>query len=722
MRHAVDIMAINETWLRAGEEGRAPAVPGYRLRHRPRPPNVRSRGGGVGFYVRDGLTIHVLKHPEVYTVEQMWLKFISRGKKIVIGTAYRPPWLDMDTFFAALTESISSFVWSDYMILVGDFNINVLNEKSTSFIKLNNFLTTTNLKQHVTKPTHFTSENETLLDLICSDCSVSRVEVDYISDLSNHAFITCTLNIIKEKPKPKWMSRRSLKNINLTDFNQSLTSFDWDAILLMENVDEALTTFTASILALYDIHAPKKTFRVKSEQYPWITHNMKLIMKDRDDAQIRAKLTKQRSHIRYYNELRNYVKGALNREKKAYFDSFINANTKNPKALWKHLKKHIRIKPQREQLLPPHLRDPNCINMHFLDTPGPRHSPPTYISYFESHRYNNDAVLTLKPVTDQAVWKAIRELSSQAVGSDDISLDMLKLTTPSTLKIITHIINISISSNTFPTLWRNALVQPIPKKDHPDSYKDLRPISILPCMSKILEKIVYKQVVEYLEANRMLPDLQSGFRRQRGTATALTDVVDNIIRAQDRGDLFWYPDGDITSNRLKHSVLSLLQHRAPAAALDALATAAGRKPTMIRVQNKLEKASACLEYFTTRQWAFADGNVRELCASLAPRDRESFDFDVSAIDWDKYIESYVLGIRCFLFKESPETLPKSRRVLRRLHIVHTLVQVTLALLAWRFLFRRSRALRAVWARVCAALWRLARLARLDRLARLLPQD
>ncbi|CAG4964365.1 unnamed protein product [Colias eurytheme] len=173
--------------------------------------------------------------------------------------------------------------------------------------------------------------------------------------------------------------------------------------------------------------------------------------------------------------------------------------------------------------------------MHFLDTPGPRHSPPSYISYYESHRYNKDAVLTLKPVTDQAVWKAIRELTSQAVGSDDISLDMLKLTTPSTLKIITHIINTSISSNAFPTLWRNALVQPIPKKDHPDTYKDLRPISILPCMSKILEKIVHRQVVEYLETNRILPDLQSGFRRQRGTATALTDVVDNIIRAQDGG-------------------------------------------------------------------------------------------------------------------------------------------------------------------------------------------
>lgn len=86
---------------------------------------------------------------------------------------------------------------------------------------------------------------------------------------------------------------------------------------------------------------------------------------------------------------------------------------------------------------------------------------------------------------------------------------------------------------------------------------------------------------------------------------------------------------------------------------------------MMRVQNKLEKASACLEYFTTRQWAFADDNVKALCSALSPEDQNTFDFDVTNIDWDAYIESYVLGIRRFLFKESPDTLPKSRKTLRR---------------------------------------------------------
>ncbi|CAF4957111.1 unnamed protein product [Pieris macdunnoughi] len=173
--------------------------------------------------------------------------------------------------------------------------------------------------------------------------------------------------------------------------------------------------------------------------------------------------------------------------------------------------------------------------------------------------------------------------------------------------------------------------------------------------------------------------------------------------------LVWYPGGDITNNRLKHRILMLLQHRAPAALFDILTAVTGNKPSMMRVQSKLEKASSCLEYFTTRQWAFSDDNVKALCTYLSPQDRTTFDFDVSKIDWDAYIESYVLGIRRFLFKESPETLPKSRAILWRLHIVHTLTKVATVFILWRFLFSRSNALRTLWHRIWDLLSRIARL-------------
>ncbi|XP_039752197.1 putative fatty acyl-CoA reductase CG5065 [Pararge aegeria] len=181
------------------------------------------------------------------------------------------------------------------------------------------------------------------------------------------------------------------------------------------------------------------------------------------------------------------------------------------------------------------------------------------------------------------------------------------------------------------------------------------------------------------------------------------------MRKHPFSEVVWYPGGNITSNRLVHNTRALIQHRAPATVVDFFAKLSGSKPMMVRVQNKLEKASSCLEYFTTRQWAFSDDNVQALCTALSVEDRNTFDFDVTNIDWDAYIESYVLGIRRFLFKESPDTLPRSRKILRRLHIVHILTQVTAVFFLWRFLFSRSNALRNLWRRIVDIMTRAARL-------------
>lgn len=66
---------------------------------------------------------------------------------------------------------------------------------------------------------------------------------------------------------------------------------------------------------------------------------------------------------------------------------------------------------------------------------------------------------------------------------------------------------------------------------------------------------------------------------------------------------------------------------------------------MVKIQDKLAKAAKCLEYFTTHEWSFDDNNVRMLNMSLSEQDRREFSFDVAQINWEEYIENYVLGIR-----------------------------------------------------------------------------
>ncbi|CAG4982071.1 unnamed protein product [Colias eurytheme] len=536
LRHSVDLMAINETWLREGEEGRAPVVPGYRLRHVPRPPSTRSRGGGVGFYIKKGLSVQVVSHPghAFPMVEQMWLKLVVRGKVLVVGTAYRPPWMDSGMFFEALTESMGTFVWCDYIILLGDFNINTLNCNHSNFLKLDTFLGTFKLKQHVTEPTHFTANSETLLDLVCTNVPVSCVTVDHIGALSNHAFITFLLHLKKEKPLTKHITYRSIKTIDNDLFQQSLNNISWNNLLLLDDVNDLVAALTDIILSLFDFYAPKKIIHIREKHYPWITYNMKKIMNCRDKAQIKARKTKLSADKDTYLELKHYVRLAIHREKVAYFDTYINNNINRPSIMWKHIKEQVQINTKKDTILPSHINNPVEINDHFLNIPGTIPVDQSTLTYYQSHRFN-DSVFKFKLVDENTVLKTVNEIKSQAIGVDDISLDMFLLTLPNSLPTLTRIINTSFQTHTFPHSWRQAIVYPIPKNNHPDSLKDLRPISVLPCLSKVIEKLVHKQLTEFLELHDILPEQQSGFRKHRGTATALMDVVDNVLCAQDDG-------------------------------------------------------------------------------------------------------------------------------------------------------------------------------------------
>lgn len=112
---------------------------------------------------------------------------------------------------------------------------------------------------------------------------------------------------------------------------------------------------------------------------------------------------------------------------------------------------------------------------------------------------------------------------------------MLLITLPDSLSTITALINHSLVTSVFPEAWKSALVTPLPKKSSVTQFQDLRPVSILPCMSKILERVVHMQLSSYMEENDILPVRQSGFRKSHSTATALLDITDNIVTAQDRG-------------------------------------------------------------------------------------------------------------------------------------------------------------------------------------------
>lgn len=541
--HSVDIMAINETWLKPEEEGRAPRVPGYKLKHIPRPEHIKKgKGGGVGFYVKTGVRARIIPHPEQPDVEQMWLNVNINGKKMLVGTGYRPPWFNLSRFLEGIPDSISALAPYDHIVLLGDFNVNLLDINDGKTKQFNDFLNYTNLSQVVQTPTHFKGDTSTLIDIICIDVRVRNVMVSHVKELGHHSFVTCDTVIKREKPKPRLVVYRPLKDILVDYFSVDLASIPWMEISFLPDVNSMASNFNLFTSQLFDLHAPIKSKIFRDHPTPWITENIRLMFKLRDEA--RERFHKIKDNIneqdkvaatkRYYLDLKKQAITALTEEKKVYFTRHINNNIKNPKVLWQNLKSEV-LPSHGDGLLPGHFDNPDEINKAFLNVPGESNVTISQLTFFEFNRFSNNQFV-LKNVNQEAIHKILKGLCTNAKGVDGLSLDMLTLTLPSSLQAITSIVNKSIDTHTFPEAWKCAIVRPIPKINNPSTFKDLRPVSILPCISKVLERVVYTQMSDYLETNNMLPDLQSGFRKGRGTATALSDVIGNILEARDVGE------------------------------------------------------------------------------------------------------------------------------------------------------------------------------------------
>ncbi|XP_033326344.1 putative fatty acyl-CoA reductase CG5065 [Megalopta genalis] len=187
------------------------------------------------------------------------------------------------------------------------------------------------------------------------------------------------------------------------------------------------------------------------------------------------------------------------------------------------------------------------------------------------------------------------------------------------------------------------------------------------------------------------------------------ELMFKYTRMHPPNDAIWYPGGRCRSNAIVNKMCTLFQHMLPAHILDFFLRLRGKPPTMVGIQTKLHKATQCLEYFSTQQWNFRDDNVRRLGEQLSPEDRQIFMFDVRQIDWPSYLEHYILGIRHFILKESPDTLPAARSHIKKLYWIHKTLEFGMLLVVLRFLFLRSSVTRTACFSLLSIVLRMCRM-------------
>ena len=282
------------------------------------------------------------------------------------------------------------------------------------------------------------------------------------------------------------------------------------------------------------MYTPVRTITLRKKYCPWITDNIKIIMGLRDQAYIRCRESGDPLDFQHYRDLRNFTNASIKREKRAYIE--YKLSNKGIKDLWVGFR-DLGIVRQKNKSIPESLADADEMNEHFLQTQIDSPGNIDLINY-----YNNNILervqekFTFSLVTVEQVENALLSIKSNAVGADGIGLRMVRLCCPDILPYLCHIINVCLELSVCPDEWKRGLIHPIPKGNNPTGVGDLRPITILPVMSKILERIVFEQLRVHLEAYNILPVNQSGFRSGHSCTTALLAVIDDVLRAVDDGE------------------------------------------------------------------------------------------------------------------------------------------------------------------------------------------
>lgn len=260
-------------------------------------------------------------------------------------------------------------------------------------------------------------------------------------------------------------------------------------------------------------------------------------MKLRDRAFLRAKKSGSEAHYEYYKSLRNTTTQTIRREKKAYLNhKFLN---KNPKELWSELSK-FNIGRKRSSELPVGLRNPEEINNHFIDSVDSlvrsvKGDNSALNDFYQSNVVSEiESRFSFHFVTEHKISNILQSIKTNAVGVDEISIKMIRMCFPAIISPITHIVNECLRLSIFPSVWKIAKIYPLNKVQPPSSFGDLRPLSILPVLSKVLERVMVEQLNNHVENNNILPKYQSGFRAGYSCSTALLNIVDDILCAHDK--------------------------------------------------------------------------------------------------------------------------------------------------------------------------------------------
>ena len=256
---------------------------------------------------------------------------------------------------------------------------------------------------------------------------------------------------------------------------------------------------------------------------------------------------------KHYQAARNKVTIEMRKSKSNYFQQKIKDCEKiDPKATWKLINSLVGKSHKSNHVTEIELEGKNTVdgseiseafNDYFINIGPKLAAESTSNSSNNVHKYLktdklNYTFFSFENVLVDNVLLTLRHLqTSKSTGLDNISAKMLKIAANIIAPSLTYIFNLSLSTGIFIDDWKNARVNPIYKEGSRRNMGNYRPISILPILSKVFEKEVFRQIYQYFNVNLLLSKFQSGFRPDYSTLSALIQMCDNWFENMDNGKL-----------------------------------------------------------------------------------------------------------------------------------------------------------------------------------------
>ena len=283
---------------------------------------------------------------------------------------------------------------------------------------------------------------------------------------------------------------------------------------------------------------------------PWMTNNILHDMKRRD--KLHKKLRKaictreQQELLRnQYKSLRNKINNEIREAKRKYFEKDIEGVKHNMKQVWKKVNEALGKRSKTndvERLFDSFDAETDEQKQILIDNMS------TYYNKIVHERVHtcNNILLTgnvanrqcqtiyIPPATEEEINNIILEQkNSKATGWDKIKPIDLKDVLANISSPITRMVNYTLKYGKIPTQLKQSIVRPLYKEGKRNDFKNYRPISLLPIVSKVMERYVERKITNYLRKYEILDKQQYGYQKGKGTINLLESLTEDINNSLD---------------------------------------------------------------------------------------------------------------------------------------------------------------------------------------------